>query len=595
MTMITPSYLGETIEYSSLHACRSTLEDPTAQAYAPANGEVVLLWLMAPWHGDFLARAGEFPFWICCAVSLYAIGRRLGASAAHAWYPAAFFMVARPVVEQAVGADVDLMLSALVAASIYLGLEAVERDRPLDWAMWGVAMGLALGTKYLALVYLPVLLSLAFAAGPRWRSAWAIPGLLVFGAGWYLRNWILAGSPIYPATLRLLGVTIARGAFNRAAMLNTVFHVQTLRLAPAILAHSFGVTLALVAWPLALLGMVVAIRRRWWPHAWLALVPVAMAVLFWVDLPVNIDARFYLPAVGPALVPIALLFGKNRRWNAVLHAVCLAGLVWALVGWRYDPSPNVPWFMGDWFELNGLISPNSLALFVLVALGLGAVWMFAGRVRWAVPIVALLVSSTGTVLAFGEDDWCRPERCTRLHVSDPSIRAGLTRTWEWMDDHVHNATVAYTGINLPYPISGAHLSNRVIYVNIDGHLNWRFHDYDRAYRSGRFEPVPPALAVSSGELEPVPPGPGPRDDALRPRYERLEGIPALWTHNLEALGVSYVFIGRLSAYEVNYQVHGPDGFPVEDEWAQADPDMFTLVHDDGDARVYAIKGRGHLP
>ena len=33
MTMITPSYLGETIEYSSLHACRSTLEDPTADAF----------------------------------------------------------------------------------------------------------------------------------------------------------------------------------------------------------------------------------------------------------------------------------------------------------------------------------------------------------------------------------------------------------------------------------------------------------------------------------------------------------------------------------------------------------------------------------
>ena len=32
MTMITPSYLGETIEYSSLHACRSTLEDPTARS-----------------------------------------------------------------------------------------------------------------------------------------------------------------------------------------------------------------------------------------------------------------------------------------------------------------------------------------------------------------------------------------------------------------------------------------------------------------------------------------------------------------------------------------------------------------------------------
>ena len=38
MTMITPSYLGETIEYSSLHACRSTLEDPTGMA----GGRVVI-------------------------------------------------------------------------------------------------------------------------------------------------------------------------------------------------------------------------------------------------------------------------------------------------------------------------------------------------------------------------------------------------------------------------------------------------------------------------------------------------------------------------------------------------------------------------
>ena len=35
MTMITPSYLGETIEYSSLHACRSTLEDPTYRGPVP--------------------------------------------------------------------------------------------------------------------------------------------------------------------------------------------------------------------------------------------------------------------------------------------------------------------------------------------------------------------------------------------------------------------------------------------------------------------------------------------------------------------------------------------------------------------------------
>ena len=42
MTMITPSYLGETIEYSSLHACRSTLEDPTLRRGMPRLQQRVL-------------------------------------------------------------------------------------------------------------------------------------------------------------------------------------------------------------------------------------------------------------------------------------------------------------------------------------------------------------------------------------------------------------------------------------------------------------------------------------------------------------------------------------------------------------------------
>ena len=42
MTMITPSYLGETIEYSSLHACRSTLEDPTGKCSTPAAPSIVV-------------------------------------------------------------------------------------------------------------------------------------------------------------------------------------------------------------------------------------------------------------------------------------------------------------------------------------------------------------------------------------------------------------------------------------------------------------------------------------------------------------------------------------------------------------------------
>ena len=41
MTMITPSYLGETIEYSSLHACRSTLEDPTGEEHVSSKKPIL--------------------------------------------------------------------------------------------------------------------------------------------------------------------------------------------------------------------------------------------------------------------------------------------------------------------------------------------------------------------------------------------------------------------------------------------------------------------------------------------------------------------------------------------------------------------------
>ena len=51
MTMITPSYLGETIEYSSLHACRSTLEDPTT----PQSEEQK----RATWEQQAIKRLGE--------------------------------------------------------------------------------------------------------------------------------------------------------------------------------------------------------------------------------------------------------------------------------------------------------------------------------------------------------------------------------------------------------------------------------------------------------------------------------------------------------------------------------------------------------
>jgi hypothetical protein len=247
--------------------------------------------------------------------------------------------------------------------------------------------------------------------------------------------------------------------------------------------------------------------------------------------------------------------------------------------------------MQGWLDLRGLVVPASVVTAAGIAVALGLVTFAVARRRWAVPIVLAMATTAGTVFAFGDEHWCGAYRCETLQLSNPAIRGGLVDAWRWTDAHIQSSTIAYTGINLPYPLAGPHLTNRVVYANIDGHPSWRLHDYDRAFRAGRFEPIPPALATSSGELEAVPQHPGPHDDAIRPRYERLQGFPDIWIRNLDRLDVDYLFVARLSAYEIDYQAHDNAGFPIEDQWAQAAPETFHRVFDNDDARIYALTHR----
>ena len=110
MTMITPSYLGETIEYSSLHACRSTLEDPT----------VVFVLL------DVLRASGQGAHWVL----------------AYAWNPLL-------AVEVAGSGHVDIVGALLLLVSF----AALGRR----WrAIAALAFGLAIAVKLLPIVLLPL-------------------------------------------------------------------------------------------------------------------------------------------------------------------------------------------------------------------------------------------------------------------------------------------------------------------------------------------------------------------------------------------------------------------------------------------------------
>ena len=556
--------------------------DPV-QAYQPANGELLFLWLMAPFHGDLVARIGQLPFLLLGAVAVHAIAVRVGASRTHATAAVLLYLVGRPIVEQAVGADVDLICSAMLLAALYFGLVAVDTDDVRDWMLWGISVGLFWGSKYLALVYSPVVLVFPFVRGVRRRALWAIPGVALFAAPWYLRNWAVAGSPIYPASLQLGGLVIARGAFTRDAMTNSVFHVTDPQLLPPIVAHAFGAPLFIVWLPLAIAGIAFVVRRQpHWPATYIVVVPLMMLALFWLALPVNIDSRFLLGAVAVAFVPTAFAFGLGRTSAAWLQAACIVALAWILAGAHRSVPMSLPWYMGEWLRLDGLVPWPSLALFAALAAGGALAWRLTMRAPHYRPaLLAVLVGGAAVGIAHTSDG------SERLALSSIFVRPTLVAGWDFVRANVHDATIAYTGNNVPYPLFGERLTNRVYYVSIDRHIDWSLHDYARARRRSTTAPSLP-LARPSGELMPVREHAGAYEDASRPRYERIEGFRDAWIANLRTLGVNCLFVTSLSAYEIDNQWHNEGGFPIEDQWAREDPSAFKLVYDNETVRVYRV-------
>jgi hypothetical protein len=547
-----------------------------APAYAPVNGELFFLWLMVPLHGDLAARAGQVPFYLLAGLALYGLARRLGARPEHAIYGPAFFLLAKPTVDQATGANVDLVCSSMFLLSLYLIIRAIDTDEMRDWLLAGVCLGLYGGTKFVSLVFAPALLlpliwkSVQDRRRPSGRTLWALPGIVLF-APWFIRNWVVAGSPVYPASLSLGPINIARGAFSRQTMLHSPFHVATsqwLALVVSVI-HAFGLPLLVIALPFLAIGAA-SLARRWraWPVGVLLVVPMLLVPLYWFGVPENAEPRFLAPLVGLALVPLAFVFGTRPRWNALVHGLYAAGLIWIVLGSPASVrSPHsLPWFMQDWLTLQGSLNPQFGWVALLLA-AVGAAWYLAYRTRRAGIGLLAYCAIACAFVGDGCARRCAPDGCEFLETPPNFVRRTTEDGWAWIAAHTAHATVAYTGTNVPYALFGDRLTNRVYYVNIDHHADWRFNDYDRARRKRPDYQAP---------------------DSTRPRYERQYGSATAWMQNLRSRGVNYLFIGAMSTFE-DALWQADEGFPVEDRWAESEPDAFNLVYANPDVRIYAFR------
>jgi hypothetical protein len=141
----------------------------------------------------------------------FGLARRMGLDPKGAWWAAAL-VATMPVVYRGSFAGFN---DAILAGFFLLALRyALDATGPRDYALAGLFAGFAMGTKYTGIIVLFLVIVCALVLQLKNKELHKhkhISGLALFAfcaiviaSPWYLRNWLLLGSPIYPPPPALL-------------------------------------------------------------------------------------------------------------------------------------------------------------------------------------------------------------------------------------------------------------------------------------------------------------------------------------------------------------------------------------------------------
>jgi len=547
-----------------------------AATYYPLNTEIYYLWMLLPWHGDFLVNLGQVPFWIAGGMGVAFLARQGGTGRPGSIFSGLLAMFIPGVIQQATVPRVDLAFSTWLVFSIYFALRWGQTMRRWHLALFGISLGLLIGTKSLGVVYctIPVVLFL-FHWGGRGRKviidSLIVAALVVIAGGfWYIRNWVVTGNPFFPLNVEVAGRIVFAGAYSKQAM--QVFHVEDPAELREIGRFFLNIWLLLYITVSSVLAMVlVLLRKREGPGKLFVLsAPWVVILLFWYVNPHNnlTNGRFLFPAFILLCYYAAVMVNKGREWWAIFWA--LLGVAAVVGSGLMYGTDHIYLLLRDIIKTAAgsgteLLAPAAVAVRLLAVSALVFVAFLAirrgGWLKLSVGLAASALLVAGMWSAWG------------YHIENKYKWYGafpVGRAWAKLDTMSagRSVRIASVGAERSYGLFGTELKNDVLTVSISQDPSVDFHHYWRK-------------ALEKGDAP---------SNMERPQWHRENGSHDAWLANLRRREVDIVFATVLEPMARGAMIHDSRGFPIEVEWAESDKENFRQVrYYNPEVRIYELK------
>lgn len=196
----------------------------------PMNTELYFTWLVLFFHNDTLVNLGQLVFAIGGIAAVAGIARVTGLGRTASLAAGALFFLTPIVLAQSTTNYVDVSSVSLCLMTFYFLYRHLQTPHWSNLLFAGMSGGLAIGAKSSNVLFVAVSVAVLVGVALYRRKlsvrAIALAALLLgapvalFGAYWYVRTWVVYGSPVYPFTVALAGHVIfpGQGTVNQLIM-----------------------------------------------------------------------------------------------------------------------------------------------------------------------------------------------------------------------------------------------------------------------------------------------------------------------------------------------------------------------------------------